>query len=137
MKFLLAVICASITGISLGIALYHKQSIAKPEFPEPSPYAYPPTYGYHFQGSSDAAQPVIIPTSQPANVDYLEKKLVELVEQQEIMRNQQSEINREINAIQFRLDTHSSQFRPIRMEQDTVPQPGSPLSSPLLPPLQK
>ena len=62
-----------------------------------------------------------------------------LLEQQETMRSQQSELNRELNAIQFRLDTHSASFRPLQSERETKALRTNVNSSsltPLLPPRQ-
>jgi hypothetical protein len=68
----------------------------------------------------------------------MQEKLELLIAQQEEMKSHQSELNRELNAIQFRLDTHSESFRPLRSERDTqtlTPTPPQGLS-PLLPPLR-
>ncbi len=138
---LLAVACASITGISLGIALHHKQSLGTPSpMAQYSSTVMQPTGSQHYASTADNEhRPRTMYAPHTGSSTHLESKLSKLLEQQETMGIQQSELNRELNAIQFRLDTHSASFRPLQSERDTKIL-NSPLSSgpltPLLPPRQ-
>lgn len=146
MKYILAVACASITGVSLGVALHHKSSLDNVSQPngytngiqvvnsgseEGNNHSSHPTNYAHFQSNSTNAV--------TSNSSHLEKKLNSLLDQQETMRNQQAELNRELNAIQFRLDTHSASFRPLQSERDSKSTTSGFLPAgltPLLPPKQ-
>ena len=140
MNHILAVACASITGISLGIALHHKQSLGTPtptaqEFTTMMPQSAPNHYVSEIGNEHSSSRT----TSHVGSGSQVERKLSMLLEQQETMRSQQSELNRELNAIQFRLDTHSASFRPLQSERETEALRTNVNSSsltPLLPPRQ-
>ena len=140
MNHILAVACAGITGISLGIALHHKQSLTTP-----SPTAQHTATMMHQTGPNHYASetgnehPSSRATSHVGSSSQVERKLSMLLDQQETMRSQQSELNRELNAIQFRLDTHSASFRPLQSERETEAlrtDVNSSSLTPLLPPRQ-
>ena len=139
MNHLLAAACASITGISLGIALHHQHCLSQTSthsatgLNEQATYeAFPPQQSHSFQRT-----PATRSHSAVTGVSPIEQKLSNLLDQQETMKNQQSELNRELNAIQFRLDTHSASFRPLQSERETeVLRSKQNTLSPLLPPRQ-
>lgn len=133
MNHLLAVVSASITGISLGIAIHHKQSLVVPipqhiSQEQNSSHYFPLSPpDQHLQGSPQ------IPATNNMASSHLENKINQLLVQQDSMRSQQSELNRELNAIQFRLDTHSASFRPLQSERNTEVLRNNVNSQPLTP----
>lgn len=48
----------------------------------------------------------------------LKKLLAELVAQNRFLQNQVAETNRDIMELQFRVDTHSEQFRPLKIQEE-------------------
>ena len=141
MNQILAVLCASITGISLGVTLHHKRSLEAPSpvVQYPSATMDQTAYEVNTSGTGNVLpnHSTSLAASSIGSSTQLENKLNTLLEQQEAMRSQQSELNRELNTIQFRLDTHSASFRPLQSERDTevLRTNTSPLT-PLLPPRQ-
>ena len=138
MNTILAVTCASITGLTLGIVLNHKQNlsniVAQPAAMHTTPVAAP--LQQLTISAENATAPVVI-TDHSVSV-ALEQQLNALIQQQELLSTQQAEFNRELNAIQFRLDTHSQSFRPLRAENNSsiiAPNTSDSGMSPLLPPL--
>ena len=136
MKSILAASCAGVTGITLGIALHHKQTLNTP-----SPVFPTAQHAYYQQPQSPQQQFPVVPPRAALSASQtnpqLEKNIQALLEQQEMMKNQQSELNRDLNAIQFRLDTHSESFRPLSSEinTETFMPSNTPMGlSPLLPP---
>ena len=141
MHNLLAVACASITGISLGIVLNHKQSLGsiEPELQHTANTLH--KNGSHYYTSALDSETLHHSTpvtdAHAIGSSQVERKLNKLIELQNTMRNQQSELNRELNAVQFRLDTHSASFRPLQSERETEALRTNPSPfPPLLPPRQ-
>lgn len=135
MNTILAVTCASITGLTLGVVLNHKHNlsniVAQPAVTSEIASAAP---------LQQLAQPesTVPSAALVADTSALEQQLNTLIQQQELLSNQQAEFNRELNAIQFRLDTHSQSFRPLRAENNSsiiTPNHSDSVNSPLLPPL--
>lgn len=146
MNHILAVACASITGITLGIALHHKMSLGTTQ-PSAATHLSPVQQSeddsylseLSLSGTSQRFDPNSMIATHAASSSPLEMKFNKLVEQQETMSSQQSELNRELNAMQFRLDTHSASFRPLRSERETKdlsPSMNNGPLTPLLPPRQ-
>ena len=145
MNHILAVACASITGITLGVALHHKMSLGtiQPTTLVHSPMMHQTDGAYYssesLRGTSQLFDQSPMIAAHAGNSSQLESRLNKLLEQQETMHSQQSELNRELNAMQFRLDTHSASFRPLRSERETEtlnPSMSSGSLTPLLPPRQ-
>lgn len=148
MKYILAVACASITGVSLGVALQHKSSVANASLAvdylnnnQQASLGIHGSNGLPMNSENVNNSPYFQSNGSGlrGNPPQLETKLNSLLEQQNTMRNQQSELNRELNAIQFRLDTHSASFRPLQSERDTKSTTSGYLPAgltPLLPPKQ-
>ncbi|WP_018970712.1 hypothetical protein [Rubritalea marina] len=152
MNVLLASICASLTGISLGVGIKHhleiEQLIQKAEEGTLPVVAVlqeaDGTDTLAFTPDSKNAQdaPSFVKPSSPDSNDTVAQQLNQLKQQQSMMLRQQSELNREVNAIQFRLDTHSASFRPLRTEPRTPSQDNGELpfdfsNNPLLPPIDQ
>lgn len=141
MNFILAIVCACITGIAIGIGIHHNFDDASSVI---SPVATENSSLMIFSETEEATHDssfseLITPGSFDSTaLGQMQEKLQQLTAQYEEMQTHQSELNRELNAIQFRLDTHSSSFRPLRAERDTqTTPPTAPQGvSPLLPPLR-
>ncbi|MFC4995468.1 hypothetical protein [Rubritalea tangerina] len=142
MNFILAVTCASITGATIGIAVNHKLSLPSqlpsPGFVEQDGTSADPHSSTTPNQLNSDTQVSLNSSTDSIHVKALETKIDRLNEQLNLITNQQSEFNRELNAIQFRLDTHSASFRPLRSERETEiapPTTGTGIT-PLLPPRQ-
>jgi len=146
MNHILAAACASITGITLGVAIHHKMSLGtiQPTADPHPPMVHQSEGDYYYaseppRGTSQRFDQTSMIATHAGNRSQLERKFNKLVEQQETMSSQQSELNRELNAMQFRLDTHSASFRPLRSERETEtlsPSMSTGPLTPLLPPRQ-
>jgi hypothetical protein len=53
----------------------------------------------------------------------MERLLTELVTQNRYLLNQVSETNRDLMTLQFQVDSHSTQFRPLNLAEDPSPEP--------------
>lgn len=141
MNYILAMFCACITGVAIGIGIHHNFDDKSPVVMTGGNSTFSAITVQSDNGSSP--DPVFQEFVASENFDavalsQMQAQLQQLLAQQDEMKNHQSELNREINAIQFRLDTHSESFRPLRSERDTqtvAPTPPQGLS-PLLPPLR-
>lgn len=138
MASILIITCASISGITLGMVLQHKIDLAAPRVHNLSSIgasSHPsatPTRLHLTESLPSPTQQLIAPDDSK-----LMAKLTELTQQQKSMQSQQAELNRDINEIQFRLDSHSQDFRPLRTERsiDSLSLPSSEMDlNPLLPP---
>ena len=59
------------------------------------------------------------PAAPASSVDPdLKNLLAELVAQNRFLQNQVAETNRDIMELQFRVDTHSEQFRPLKIQEE-------------------
>lgn len=65
---------------------------------------------------SEQSGPVAAPSGSDA--PYLRQVLAELVEQNKYLRDQVAETNRDMMELQFRVDTHSEQFRPLKISEE-------------------
>ncbi|MGJ8671642.1 hypothetical protein [Rubritalea sp.] len=140
MNYILAIVCACITGIAIGIGINHKlddkNSVIMPA--DASSPLRPVSDFEHSSDESTFTELEIGENFDSTALSQMQEQLQQLIAQHEQMQNHQSELNREVNAIQFRLDTHSESFRPLRSERDTqTTPPTAPQGvSPLLPPLR-
>lgn len=125
------------------MALQHKIELASPQIADVSTVSNAPNAIAQPPADNGHASPRTAPQIQVVSDNSkLTAQLNALIEQQEVMKNQQAELNRDIYEIQFRLDTHSQNFRPLRTENssgtnsnDTLSSPNLEMGlSPLLPP---
>lgn len=63
------------------------------------------------------------PDSQHEFFTSLLAEMKQLKQDNSSLRNQVAETNRDLINLQFRVDTHSSEFRPLRVEENTEDQP--------------
>jgi hypothetical protein len=83
---------------------------------------------------SAATQKTNHPAASSGTVDPRILDLVErMQDQQEELRDQLAESNRDLMELQFRVDTHSESFRPLRATQE--PTPSIPSATGVLPPI--
>jgi hypothetical protein len=88
-----------------------------------------------FVSTSTPAKPASAQPSGNANTDQRILSLVERMQnQQEELRDQVAEANRDLMELQFRVDTHSESFRPLRATQE--PDPSIPSGPGVLPPIE-
>ena len=98
------------------------QSIIQPVAPQP--------WFVNTAPSNPAAHP-----QGNANTDQRILSLVERMQNQtEELRDQVAEANRDLMELQFRVDTHSESFRPLRATQE--PDPSIPTGPGVLPPIE-
>jgi hypothetical protein len=57
------------------------------------------------------------------NGNDMQRLVAELVTQNRYLRNQISETNRDLMTLQFQVDSHSTQFRPLNLAEDTSAEP--------------
>ncbi|MFC5049947.1 hypothetical protein ACFPK9_04910 [Rubritalea spongiae] len=142
MNYLLAIVCACITGIAIGIGIHHNfedpNSHLAPAGVNPTQNTLTDSGSHSTQDNDDNNDLAISANFDATALSQVQEQLQQLSAQYEQMLIHQSELNREVNAIQFRLDTHSESFRPLRAERDTQTTSPSPAQgiSPLLPPLR-
>lgn len=117
----LPIICAAITGLTLGLVLQHKSHIESQPSDHTAAAAAPASLGS--MATEPTAQPyaktAMAPQIQVHSSPAQEAQIAQLLEEIEMLKQQQANFNREVSGIQFRLDTHSQQFRPLRAENNS------------------
>lgn len=156
MNVFLVCVCASATGLSLGVGLKHHHDLKKltdtaysvSSAPaaeldiqtNSTPKGLQTEAGKHISSQSTDQVQAKTGLDRSDFSPNLAGQLQHIEAQQNSMLRQQAELNRELNAIQFRLDTHSSSFRPLRANSGPTRQPNIDFNfenNPLLPPLSQ
>ncbi len=156
MNVFLVCVCACATGLSLGIGIKHHQDLKKlSDAAQTVSYSATATQEDHTDpsvtGKGGEANNIVLPKSaaqypietgmnKQVYASNLVGQLQQIEAQQSAMMRQQAELNRELNAIQFRLDTHSSSFRPLRANSTQSGSSNNDFNfedNPLLPPLSQ
>lgn len=125
MNHLILSLSAVVLGATIGIGVHHamthgdistlnSQSTA-PIIIQAHPGYMQTTDGELYPSSSPSIG-MQAPQNSPQDINALKKRLDLLARQQTGLKGEQNELNREINAIQFRLDSHSASFRPLQSE---------------------
>lgn len=139
MNHLIISLCAGVLGITLGIGTYHAATIDQQSVGDrytSAPIIIQAAPGYMQPGNnelyaddapSSIAQPV---QNSHQGINELKKRLDQLTRQQTSIKGEQTELNREINAIQFRLDSHSASFRPLQSENGESTESAIPTAEP-------
>lgn len=146
-------VCAIILGATFGIVVHHKyQTKTQKQIVGSAVTLNSSTNRGSFEGSpltqsagTNSANQRTLNTAEFHNqaesvyIKELREQIEALKEQNAQLSNRQIEINDELHAMQFRLDSHSSSFRPLRTELNkSEPSNGNFISpsrvNPLLPP---
>lgn len=141
-NYLIAIVCSCVTGIAIGIGIGDQLGQAKHHHSQRQQASLSDEPEETIDEVASSAEPSspIESSFDAAALSQLQEQFNKVLAQQQDMQNHQSELNRDLNALQFRLDTHSESFRPMRSERETktlIPTTPPPQSlSPLLPPLR-
>ncbi len=148
-------ITSLIIGILIGVSVSHSKSSDQTLAPQQYSPAHEPATQLvshevtdNDQGSLDQTSPTRLPESTPLEPivnSHSNRLLVKKLEQQtaqiaeltsyyQTLESQLTETTRELNALTFRVETHSESFRPMRQRQDNSVFPSG--ITPLLPPKQ-
>lgn len=103
-------------------------AVAPVPLPAPAPVAVPAAKPASPRPTSLASSPRL-PDSQQEFFASLLDEMRQLRRENSTLRNQMAETNRDLVNLEFRVDTHSSQFRPLRVAEE-IDEPAEDLTEP-------
>jgi len=145
---LLPIFCATILGITIGVAFNHKSKLNQSPEIISTAQPIPPINIYtNLQSPSQELSTTQVPTntivspSTPAilnSQNISEKDLKNILSEQATLKRQLREQSQELQTLTFRVDSHSSSFQPLQQESNntsSIPQTINTQGlTPLLPP---